>query len=77
MNKHIFILYLCLFGLNSILVMVYLAKVHSFFRYLRDNDPKTWEDLGKPHLFLSACHQPKPVPKEGPTRAFILLDQIN
>jgi len=53
MNELIVILYLCLFAVSSVLVIVYLAKVHSFFDYLKDNDPKTWENLGRPHLFFN------------------------
>lgn len=53
MNEPIIILYLCLFGVCGVLVIVYLAKAHGFFGYLKDNDPKTWENLGRPHLFFN------------------------
>ena len=53
MNESIIILYLCLFGAHGVLVIVYLAKAHNLLGYLRDNEPETWESLGKPHLIFN------------------------
>ena len=36
-----------------VLVIVYLGKVHAFFKYLRNHLPEAWRQLGEPGLFTN------------------------
>jgi len=47
------IIFLLLFSAFSLLTIVYLGKLHFFFKYLKEEEPQTWKDLGEPHLLLN------------------------
>jgi hypothetical protein len=37
----------------SLITVIYLGKLHFFFRYLKENEPEEWKRIGEPHLFLN------------------------
>jgi len=53
MKEILIVLYLVLFCLCFGLTVVYLFKVHKLFGYLKDKEPETWKNLGRPHLFFN------------------------
>ncbi len=46
-------LFLVLFVGFSILTVVNLGKIHGFFKYLIENEPQAWKDIGESHLILN------------------------
>jgi len=53
MESLVAIIFLLLFLAFSLLTIIYLGKLHFFFKYLKEEEPQAWKDLGEPHLFLN------------------------
>ena len=37
----------------SLITIIYLGKLHFFFKYLKENEPQIWVEIGEPHLILN------------------------